>query len=223
MQNATPQYTAAEEMIHAGSHGAGLALSIAGLWWMLYLSVAVADPWRIIASCVYGLSLVALFLASTLYHGLHSSPRKPVLKILDHCTIYLLIAGTCTPFLLVAMRTDIRWWLFGAIWSLAAIGIVTKLCHGHRFPRLSLASYLLMGWLMIIVTPQLVDVIGRDGMAWVIAGGLCYTLGAIFYIAKRIRFTHAVWHFFVLAGSACHFVAIVRYVLPFSQTFSADA
>jgi hemolysin III len=212
LNTATSQYTPTEETIHAISHGAGVAFSIAGVGWMLFLSTG--DPWRIVASSVYGASLISLFLASTLYHSLHASPRRDFFKLLDHCTIYLLIAGTCTPFLLVAMQTNIRWWLFGAIWSLAAAGISAKLWLGHQFPRLSLASYLLMGWLMIIVTPQLVDTISAKGMTWVIAGGACYTLGTVFYMAKQIRFSHAFWHFFVLGGSTCHFLAVIWYVLP---------
>jgi hemolysin III len=181
---------------------------------MLQLSIAVSDPWRIVASSVYGVSLIAMFSTSTLYHGLHTSKRRQLFKLLDHCAIYLLIAGTATPFLLVAMQTDIRWWLFAAMWSLAALGILSKLWVGHRHPRLSLASYLLMGWLMVFVVPQLLDAIGSSGLAWVVAGGLCYTVGAAFYMAKRIYLHHAIWHFFVLAGAACHFLAVIRHVLP---------
>lgn len=200
--------------MHALSHGAGMVLSIAGLWWMLSLSIGAADSWRIVASGIYGASLILLFLTSTVYHGLHESPHRDLFKLLDHCAIYLLIAGTSTPFLLVAIRTDTGWWLFGAMWTLAALGILTKLWHGHRYPRLSLASYLLMGWLMVLVTPQLTDEIGTEGLAWLIAGGLFYTVGAFFYTRKQMYFHHAIWHFFVLAGAACHFLTVVWYVLP---------
>jgi len=217
MHNTQPQYTLAEELVHAVSHGTGVILSIAGLSWMLYLSIGASDPWRIVASCVYGASLISLFLASTLYHGLHASPRKHLFKLLDHCAIYLLIAGTYTPFLLVAMRTDTGWWLFGAIWSLATAGILTKLWLRHRYPRLSLVSYLLMGWLIVIAAPQVADAIGANGMVWLIAGGVSYTVGALFYKAKRLSFNHAIWHLFVLAGGVCHFLAVVWYVLPVRQ------
>ncbi len=213
-QSTQSQYSLAEEIFHAVSHGVGLILSIAGLSWMLNISTDAFDPWRIVASSLYGASLISLFLTSTLYHGLHASPHKHLFKLLDHCAIYLLIAGTSTPFLLVAMRTDTAWWLFGAMWALAAAGILTKLWHGHRYPRLSLASYLLMGWLIVIVAPQMTDAIGANGMAWLVAGGLCYSVGAVFYAAKRMYFHHVIWHFFVLAGSACHFLAVVWYVLP---------
>lgn len=208
------RYTATEEMLHAASHGIGVILSVAALVWMLELSIAATDPWRIIASIVYGVSLILMFTTSTLYHGLYKSPRKHLFKLFDHCAIYLLIAGTTTPFLLVAMQTDMRWWLFGATWSMAIIGILSKLWLGHRYPKLSLASYLIMGWLMVIAVPQLVDAIGTNGIAWLVAGGVSYTVGALFYMAKRMFLHHAIWHVFVLAGAACHFFAVIGYVLP---------
>jgi hemolysin III len=184
---------------------------------MLNISNEASDPWRIIASSIYGTSLIALFLTSTLYHGLHSSPHKHLFKLLDHCAIYLLIAGTSTPFLLVAMRSNTGWWLFGTMWALAASGILSKLWHGHRYPRLSLASYLLMGWLLVFVTPQMNDAIGARGIVWVLAGGLCYSVGAAFYAAKNMYFHHVIWHLFVLAGAACHFLAVIWHVLPVRQ------
>ena len=217
IQNTQSQYSLAEEIVHAVSHGIGLILSIAGLSWMLNFSIDASDPWRIVASSLYGASLISLFLTSTLYHGLHSSPNKHLFKLLDHCAIYLLIAGTSTPFLLVAMRTNTGWWLFGAMWALAAAGILTKLWHGHRYPRLSLASYLLMGWLMVLVVPQMTDAIGANGTTWLVAGGLCYSVGAVFYAAKQMYFHHVIWHLFVLAGAACHFLAVIWYVLPVHQ------
>ena len=217
IQNTQPQYSLAEENVHAASHGVGLILSIAGLSWMLNLSINAADPWRILASSIYGASLISLFFTSTLYHRLHASPHRHLFKLLDHCAIYLLIAGTSTPFLLLPLRTDTGWWLFGAMWALAAAGILTKLWYRHRYPRLSLASYLVMGWLMVIVAPELTDAIGAYGMAWLIAGGLCYSVGAVFYAMKQMYFSHVIWHVFVLAGAACHFMAVAWYVLPTSS------
>ena len=214
IQTTQSQYSPAEEFIHAVSHGVGLILSIAGLAWMLDLSIGVSDPWRIVASSIYGVSLISLFLTSTLYHGLHASPHRHLFKLLDHCAIYLLIAGTSTPFLIVAMRTNTGWWLFGIMWALAAIGILSKLWHGHRYPRLSLAGYLIMGWLLVFVAPEMMDAIGAHGMGWLVAGGLCYTVGAAFYAAKKMVFHHVIWHLFVLAGAACNFLAVVWYVLP---------
>lgn len=214
MHDDSLKYTLAEEVLHAMTHGAGVLLSIAGLTWMLYIAIPTADPWRIIASVVYGSSLIALFLASTVYHTFHRSPHKHIYKLLDHCAIYLLIAGTYTPFLLVALRNNTGWWLFGTIWALATAGVLTKLWFRHRFPKLALASYLFMGWLVVVAGPQVFEAIGSRGMLWLVAGGLSYTIGAVFYAAERVSFNHAIWHVFVLAGGICHFLAVVLYVLP---------
>jgi len=216
MQTPRPhtEYSVIEEVVHAITHGVGVLLSIAGLSWMLYLSIVAADPWRIVASSIYGATLIMLFLASTVYHSMHASKHREVFKLLDHCAIYLLIAGTYTPFLLVAMRTDTGWWLFGTIWALATAGIVKKLWFRHRFPKVALASYLAMGWLVVVAAPQMAEAIGPNGMAWLLAGGICYSVGAIFYALERIPFNHAVWHVFVLGGGVCHFFGIVWYVLP---------
>jgi hemolysin III len=208
------QYSDGEEVIHALTHAAGVLLSIAGLTWMLYLSISAADPWRIVSSVIYGTTLIALFLASTIYHGLYASKHRDIFKLLDHCAIYLLIAGTYTPFLLVSMRTSVGWWLFGTIWALATAGIIKKLWFRHRFPKVALASYLVMGWLIVIAAPQMAAALGPDGIAWLIAGGLAYTVGAVFYAWEKMPFNHAVWHLFVLAGGICHFLGIVWYVLP---------
>jgi len=212
-----PEYTLAEEIFHSISHGAGVLLSIAGLSWMLYVSIEAADPWRIWASAVYGATLIALFLSSTVYHAMYASRHRDIFKLLDHCAIYLLIAGTYTPFVLVAMRTTTGWWLFGAIWTLATAGILTKLWFRHRYPKLSLAGYLIMGWLVVIAAPQAAAAIGPNGIAWMIAGGLAYTIGAAFYASKRLIFSHAIWHVFVLVGGICHFLAVIWYVLPVQQ------
>ncbi len=209
-------YTATEEKLHAASHGIGVVLGVAGMLWMIDLSIAASDPWRVVASIVYGTSLIAMFGTSTVYHGLHTSKHRHLFKLLDHSAIYLMIAGTATPFLLVAMQTDIRWWLFGAMWSMAVLGIMTKFWLGHKHPRLSLASYLLMGWLMVIAVPQLIDAIGRDGITWLLAGGVSYSVGALFYMAKQMYLHHVIWHLFVLAGAVCHFVPVILYVLPIS-------
>lgn len=208
------EYSVLEEVLHAITHGVGVVLSILGLSWMLYLSIAAADPWRIVASSIYGASLITLFLASTVYHGMYASRHRELFKLLDHCAIYLLIAGSYTPFLLVAMRTNTGWWLFGTVWALATAGIIKKLWFRHRFPRIALASYLAMGWLIVVAAPQLAEAIGANGMAWLLAGGLCYSVGAIIYAMDEIPFNHAVWHVLVLGGGACHFLGVVWYVLP---------
>jgi hemolysin III len=208
------EYSFAEELVHAITHGIGVILSIVGLSWMLYVSINVADPWRIVASSIYGTTLIALFLASTMYHAMYASRHRETFKLIDHCAIYLLIAGTYTPFLLVAMRSDTGWWIFGTIWALATAGIVKKLWFRHRFPKIALASYLAMGWLIVVAAPQMVEAIGPNGMAWLIAGGVAYSAGAIFYVVDRIPFNHAIWHVFVLVGGICHFFGVALHVLP---------
>ncbi|MDJ0749858.1 MAG: hemolysin III family protein [Woeseiaceae bacterium] len=208
------EYSVLEEIIHAITHGIGVILSIAALSWMLYVSISAADPWRIAASSIYGATLIALFLASTVYHSMYASRHREIFKLLDHCAIYLLIAGTYTPFLLVAMRTDTGWWLFGTIWALATAGIIKKLWFRHRFPKIALASYLVMGWLAVAAAPQIAGAIGANGMAWLVAGGISYSVGAVFYALNRMPFNHAVWHVFVLAGGVCHFLSIAWHVLP---------
>ena len=208
------EYSVVEEIIHAITHGIGVLLSIAGLSWMLYVSISAADPWRILASSIYGATLIGLFLASTVYHSMYRSRHREIFKLLDHCAIYLLIAGTYTPFLLVAMRTDTGWWLFGTIWALATAGIVKKLWLRHRFPKIALASYLAMGWLCVVAAPQIAAAIGPNGMAWLVAGGISYSVGAIFYALDRLPYNHAVWHVFVLAGGVCHFLSVIWHVLP---------
>lgn len=214
MTISTHEYTVLEEVLHAVTHGVGVVLSILGLSWMLYLSVGAEDPWRIVASSIYGATLITLFLASTVYHSMYASRHREIFKLLDHCAIYLLIAGTYTPFLLVAMRSNTGWWLFGTVWALATAGIIKKLWFRHRFPRIALASYLAMGWLAVVAAPQLAEAIGANGMAWLVAGGVLYTVGAVFYVARKVPFNHTVWHVFVLGGGLCHFLGIVWHVLP---------
>lgn len=206
-------YTLAEEIAHAVTHGAGAILSVAALSWMLYVSISVSDPWRITASVVYGATLIALFTASTVYHSFHSHSKRELLGTLDHCAIYLLIAGTYTPFLLVAMRDSIGWLLFGVIWALATAGILTQLYLRDRYPKLKLASYLLMGWLIVVAAPQVAQALDSGAIGLLVAGGLCYTVGVVFYVRDR-KFSHAIWHVFVLAGGICHFLAVAWHVLP---------
>ncbi len=208
------KYTAAEERLNVATHGIGLVLAVAGFGWMLSLSIAAADVWRIVASSIYGTTLILVFLASTLYHLLSRTRHQSLLKLLDHCAIYLFIAGTYTPFLLVSLRGTTGWWLFSVIWFLAVAGIAMKLKLRYRYPRLALASYLAMGWLVIVAAPTVAAAVGPEGMRWLLAGGIAYSVGAIAYVAKRVPFHHALWHVFVLVGGLCHFNAVAIYVLP---------
>lgn len=173
-----------------------------------------ADMLTIASMAVYGSSIILLFLASTLYHSITTEKTKRLLKTLDHCAIYLLIAGSYTPFLLVSLRTPLAMGLMAVIWGIALVGIIMKIAFVYRFKRLSLVTYLAMGWLSLIVVYQLAMNIEMGGLVLLALGGVIYSLGVIFYVAKRIPYNHAIWHLFVLAGCACHFFAIYLYVTP---------
>ncbi|ENM3929462.1 hemolysin III family protein [Vibrio cholerae] len=204
-----------EEVANTISHGVGLILGIVGLVLLLVKAVAQqADALTITSMSIYGGSMIALFLASTLYHAIPYQRAKRWLKTFDHCAIYLLIAGSYTPFLLVSLRTPLAVGLMIVIWSLALIGILMKIAFVYRFKKLSLVTYLTMGWLSLIVIYQLAIHLEVGGLTLLAAGGLIYSLGVIFYVAKRIPYNHAIWHAFVLAGCACHFLAIYLYVEP---------
>ncbi|HET8770496.1 MAG TPA: hemolysin III family protein [Gemmatimonadaceae bacterium] len=212
--NHRPQ-TTFEEIANCIVHGAGLFGSLVALPVLMSAAAGRRDPWQLAGSAVFGLTLVVLYLASTLYHAVPASRAKHVLRVVDHSAIYLLIAGTYTPFMLGALRGPWGWTLLVIIWALALAGIGTKLTIGFRYPRLSTALYLLMGWLMVVGIQPLMANVSREGILWLLAGGLCYTGGVVFYVTDaRIRFGHALWHVFVLAGSVCHFVAVLGYAAP---------
>ncbi|MBL4240272.1 PAQR family membrane homeostasis protein TrhA [Vibrio fluvialis] len=208
-------YSVKEEVANAISHGVGLILGIVGLVLLLVKAVDHrADALTIVSMSIYGGSMIALFLASTLYHAIPHQNAKRWLKTFDHCAIYLLIAGSYTPFLLVSLRTPLAFGLMIVIWSIALIGIIMKIAFVYRFKRLSLVTYLTMGWLSLIVIYQLALNLDVGGLTLLAAGGVVYSLGVIFYVAKRIPYNHAIWHAFVLAGCACHFLAIYFYIDP---------
>lgn len=206
-------YTLAEEVANSISHGAGVVLGIVGLVLLLVQAVDNGATSMAIASySLYGGTIILLFLASTLYHAIPSPRAKPWLKRFDHCAIYLLIAGTYTPFLLVGLDSPLARGLMIVIWSMALAGVLFKLAFAHRFEVLSLVTYLVMGWLSLIVIYQLVQVLAPGGVTLLAVGGVVYTLGVVFYVCKRIPYNHAIWHGFVLGGSLCHFLAIYLYV-----------
>lgn len=199
-----------EEIANSVTHGVGLLGSMAALPVLVLGAVGQRDPWQLVGGAVFGITLVLLYLASTLYHALPVCRAKDVLRVLDHSAIYLLIAGTYTPFTLGALRGPWGWSLFGIIWGLALLGVAAKLTIGFRFPRLSTVLYLAMGWLVIVAIQPLVARVSPAGLAWLVAGGVCYTGGVAFYATDgRLRYGHAVWHLFVIAGSACHFCAVL--------------
>jgi hemolysin III len=203
-----------EEVVNAITHGIGIAASLAGGIVLVTLSAATANVWQIVSAVVFSVSLVLLYLTSTLYHWVQGEAAKTRLKTLDHCAIFVLIAGTYTPFTLVTLRGPLGWGLFGAIWGLAVAGIIFKLFFTGRLRLLSTLMYVAMGWLALIVIGPLVRAIPTSALVWLIAGGLSYTVGTLFYHNRRIPYSHAIWHLFVLGGSICHFAAILTQVVP---------
>ena len=209
------EYSDIEERANAITHGLGVVLGVVGLILLLIRAFDhQADMLTIASMAVYGSSIILLFIASTLYHSITTEKTKRLLKTLDHCAIYLLIAGSYTPFLLVSLRTPLAMGLMAVIWGIALVGIIMKIAFVYRFKRLSLVTYLAMGWLSLIVVYQLAMNIEMGGLVLLALGGVIYSLGVIFYVAKRIPYNHAIWHLFVLAGCACHFFAIYLYVTP---------
>jgi hemolysin III len=213
MPRALANRISTEELANAVTHGAGLVLSLAGLVILLVLAAVHGGAWRVVSCAIYGATLVCLYAASTLYHGIPSPRLKRALKIFDHSAIYLLIAGTYTPFLLVNLRGGWGWSLFGVVWGLALAGIFLKFWFVDHFQILSTTIYLLMGWLAVIAVRPLLVMVPAVGLAWLLAGGLLYTAGVVFYAWKRIPYNHVIWHVFVMAGSTCHYFAVLYSVI----------
>jgi hemolysin III len=203
-----------EEIANVTTHGIGLLLSIAGFVVLLVLAAMRGTAWHIVACSIYGATLICLYSASTLYHAVISPRVKRVLRIFDHSAIYLLIAGTYTPFLLVSLRGPWGWSLFGVIWGLAVAGVLFKFWFVERFGILSTAVYIAMGWLVVIAARPVITHVPFTALIWLLAGGLAYTGGVIFFAAKRIPYNHAIWHIFVLTGSICHYFAVFSTVIP---------
>jgi hemolysin III len=206
-------WTVGEEVAHSVTHGIGLLGAVAGLALLVVLAAATHDPWRITACAIYASTLVLLYGTSTLYHALSATRARDVLRVLDHSAIYLLIAGTYTPFALVSLRGPWGWTLLAIVWSLALAGVTMKAVFGARWPIISTALYIAMGWVVIIAVKPLVAHVPPAGIAWLVAGGLAYTGGVVFYAWTKLRYSHAIWHLFVLAGSVCHYIAVVLYVV----------
>ena len=209
-----PFYTTAEEIANSITHGIGAVLSVAGLTLLVVLAAIYGDVWRIVSFSVYGSTLVILYLASTLYHSFQHPRVKHIFRVFDHVSIYLLIAGSYTPFLLVSMRGAWGWSLLAVVWGLALLGVTFKVIFIGRYEVLATAAYVLMGWLVVIAFKQMLAHVPPGGVALLIAGGITYTLGVIFYAWEKLPFNHAIWHLFVLGGSAFHFFAVLFYILP---------
>ena len=200
------------ERFNGISHLVGASLALVGSTWLVVSAALVGDPWRIVSFSIYGLMLVLLYVFSTLYHSLRGR-AKDVLRKLDHCAIYLLIAGSYTPFALVSLRGAWGWSLFGVVWTLAVLGIVQEVWLARGARVLSLVIYLLMGWLALVAVVPLWHALQPTGFAGLLAGGACYSGGVYFYVNdERLRHGHGVWHLFVLAGSICHFFTVLLFV-----------
>jgi hemolysin III len=200
-----------EEIANSVTHGVALLASLAALPILIVGTASRHDPWQLVGAAIFGATLVILYTASTLYHALPHSAAKRVFRVLDHSAIYLLIAGTYTPFALGALRGLWGWTLLGVVWTLAVLGIVAKTTFGFRFPRLSATVYLVMGWFAVVAFGPLRTHVGASGLGWLVTGGLCYTVGVVFFAWERLRYGHMVWHLFVTAGSVCHFFAVLWY------------
>jgi hemolysin III len=201
------------EKFNAWTHLGGAALALAGAIVLIVLAAAGGDAWKVVGVSIYGATLVVLYATSTLYHSVRGR-AKDILRKLDHDSIYLLIAGSYTPFCLVTLRGPWGWSLFGVVWGLAVLGILQELRPNKGARVWSVVIYVLMGWVALVAVVPLLEALGWGGFGWLLAGGLFYTLGIVFYaLDERITHAHGVWHLFVLGGSACHYVAILRYVV----------
>ncbi|MBD8634913.1 hemolysin III family protein [Stenotrophomonas sp. 169] len=202
-----------EEIASALTHGLGAVAALAGSAVLITLAAIHGDGWQLFSSIVFGVALLLLYTASTLYHAIQHPVAKGRLKVFDHCAIYLLIAGTYTPFMLIGLRGPWGWGMFTAIWILAFAGVVFKLFFTGRFKALSTGIYIAMGWLIVVAIKPMLAAIDMWTLGWLLAGGLSYTLGTYFYHRESIRYSHAIWHLFVIGGSVCHFVAVTAQVL----------
>ena len=200
------------ERFNGITHGVGAMASVLGGVLLVGVAMRSGDAWRVVSVGIYSLTLLLLYLTSTLYHSTRGA-TKDVLRKMDHCAIYLLIAGTYTPFTLVTLRATIGWTMFGVVWTLAVLGIAQELLYARRGRVLSLVIYVVMGWLAVVGIGPLIDALGRTGFAWLAAGGVSYTAGIVFYATDhKVRHGHGIWHLFVLAGSSCHYIAILLHV-----------
>lgn len=209
-----PRYTLGEELISSISHGVGALLGVAALVLCIVRGAIAGDAWKVVSGIIFGATLIILYTMSCLYHALKVNRAKRVFRVIDHCTIFLLIAGTYTPYTLVSLRETVGWWVFGIIWAAAVLGIVMNAISLKKFARLSVALYLVMGWMIVFAYQHMVNAVPQSGMTLLILGGVAYTVGSILYgIGSKIKYFHSVFHFFCLIGSALHFFSIYLYVL----------
>lgn len=211
MKSSRPQ-TLGEEIANSITHGIGAALSLAALVILVVFAAKYGDAWRVVSFSIYGTTLFFLFMMSTLYHSFPNGKTKRFFKIMDHSSIFLLIAGTYTPITLVSLRGPWGWTLFGLIWGMALGGILAKVFFINRFKIVSLLLYVAMGWLVVIAIKPMIAMVPQGMIMWLVIGGLCYTLGIIFYAIKKVPYFHTVWHLFVLGGAICHFFGMLLHL-----------
>jgi len=209
-----PAYSPREEIANAVTHGIGMLLSISALILLVVYATINGDSYHIVGCSIFGASLILLYSMSTMYHMVKTPKMKRIFRALDHSSIFLLIAGTYTPFTLVNLHGSWGWTIFGLVWGIAVLGIVLETVTRQRYKKLSLTLYIGMGWLIIIAVKPLLQTVDTGGIILLVGGGLFYSLGVIFYIWKSLVFNHAIWHLFVLAGSILHFFAVFFYVIP---------
>lgn len=210
-------YTRREEVANAITHGIGAALSVAALVLLIVFASLKGTPWHIVSFTIYGITMLLLYLCSTLVHSFNEGRVKDLFEIFDHSAIYLFIAGTYTPFMLLAVKGALGWSIFGTVWGMALLGCAFKAFFAKRFLFMSTIFYVLMGWLIVLAWGPLTTSIATGGIILLVAGGIMYTLGTVFYVWRGFPFHHAVWHIFVLAGSVLHFFAVLFYLLPWQS------
>lgn len=208
------KYSLGEEIAHGLTHGIGIVLAIVGLCILVTFSALYGTAVHVVASSIFGASMIVLYTASTLYHSLPMPETKRIMRVVDHASIYLLIAGTYTPFTLVTLEGAWGWSLFGVVWGLAIVGIIFKLFFTGRFDRISVAIYVAMGWCGLVAIKPMMAAWPTTGLWLLVAGGLAYTGGVIFYLLERMRYHHAIWHLFVMAGTTLHYFVILFFVVP---------
>lgn len=208
------EYSCAEEIANSITHGFGVLLSIGGLAVLVGFASVYGNAWHITACSIFGVTLILSYASSTLYHSIPQPQAKRILKVIDHAAIYLLIAGTYTPFALVNLRGPWGWSLFGTIWGLAIVGVILKTTMLGKISGISTAIYLVMGWIVVIAIKPMLGAVEVGGLVLLLLGGLAYTAGVVFYAWKTLPYNHAIWHLFVMAGSICHFFSILFYVIP---------
>ncbi|MFD1953941.1 hemolysin III family protein [Paenibacillus thailandensis] len=207
-------YSRREEVVNAVTHGFGALLSVAALVLLIVYASINGSAWHVTSFTVYGVTMLMLYTASTMVHALREGKLKDLFETFDHSCIYLFIAGTYTPILLTVLRSPLGWTLFGIVWGIALAGVVFKAFFTKKFLFLSTLFYILMGWLIVFAWGPLKAVLAPAGITWLVAGGLLYTVGSVFYVWRGFKYHHAVWHLFVVAGSVCHFFAILLYLFP---------